>query len=100
LRSGSGGCLLRGAKYEVDDGFILVGGNKASVWWEDLVRVKEGRGLLVGIWFDDNVSRVLGDGKRSLFWKDVWLVCWGSLKELVRLDNIALVQQEANQLMK
>jgi hypothetical protein len=26
LRSGSGGCLLRGAKYEVDDGFILVGG--------------------------------------------------------------------------
>jgi hypothetical protein len=42
----------------VEGGFILGGGNKASIWWEDLVRVKEGRGLLSGRWFDDNV----GDG--------------------------------------
>jgi hypothetical protein len=45
-------------KYGVEGGFILGGGNKASIWWEDLVRVKEGRGLLSGRWFDDNV----GDG--------------------------------------
>jgi hypothetical protein len=40
----------------VDGGFILGGGNKALVWWEDLVKVKKGRDLLVGRWFDDSVS--------------------------------------------
>ncbi|MCH92242.1 putative non-LTR retroelement reverse transcriptase [Trifolium medium] len=61
------------AKYGVEDGLILGGGNKASVWWEDLVRVKEGRGHLVGRWFDDNVSRVMGDGESLSFWMDDWL---------------------------
>jgi hypothetical protein len=42
------------AKYGVDGGFILGGGNKALVWWEDLVKVKKGRDLLVGRWFDDD----------------------------------------------
>jgi hypothetical protein len=40
----------------VDGGFILGGGNKALVWWGDLVKVKKGRDLLVGRWFDDSVS--------------------------------------------
>jgi hypothetical protein len=60
-------------KYGVEGGFILGGGNKASIWWEDLVRVKEGRGLLSGRWFDDNVTRVVGDRESSSFWTDDWL---------------------------
>jgi hypothetical protein len=61
------------AKYGVEDGFVSGGGLKASVWWKDLASVKEGCRLFVGRSVDDNISRVMGSGENTLFWKDDWL---------------------------
>jgi len=55
------------SQYGVAGWRIQEGGRTASAWWRDLYALcREG-------WFNDNVSRSLGNGKHTLFWSDVWL---------------------------
>ncbi|MCI40342.1 alpha-1 6-xylosyltransferase, partial [Trifolium medium] len=61
------------AKYGIDDDFILEGGVKVYVWWKDLASVREGKALVVGRWVNSNISRLVGNGEHTLFWKDNWL---------------------------
>jgi hypothetical protein len=49
------------------------GGNQSSLWWRMINRVREGIGEGVGQWFDANVHRVIGDGRGTLFWHDIWI---------------------------
>jgi len=43
------------------------GGRDASLWWRDVhVLCREE-------WFRHNVSRVIGSGKNTLFWLEVWV---------------------------
>ena len=35
--------------------------------------MREGVGLGVGNWFDDNIKRVVGNGRNTFFWTDNWL---------------------------
>jgi len=43
------------------------GGREAFGWWRDIsaLRAEE--------WFHSNVNQVVGDGKNTLFWWDVWV---------------------------
>jgi hypothetical protein len=34
---------------------------------------REGVGLSVGRWFENNIRRKVSDGKNTPFWKDKWL---------------------------
>jgi hypothetical protein len=38
-----------------------------------LCRVRDGVGSDPGSWFDDNVRRVVGNGRNTFFWTDNWL---------------------------
>lgn len=49
------------------------GGSHSSPWCRMLCRVREGVGEGVGRWFDNNIQRVLGDGRNTLFWHDMWV---------------------------
>lgn len=61
------------ARYGEEDGTILEGGRRASVWWRELVRVRDsGRGVGGG-WFRDNVSKIVGNVRDTYFWTDTWL---------------------------
>jgi len=35
--------------------------------------VREGLGEGVGKWFEDNIRRIMGDGRDALFWHDIWV---------------------------
>jgi hypothetical protein len=61
------------AKYGLEDGSVMGGGGKASWWWKDMCGVREGAGLSVGRWFENNIHRKVGDGENTSFWRDKWL---------------------------
>jgi len=49
------------------------GGHHCSLWWRSVCRIREGLGEGFGSWFDDNIRRVVGDGRNTLFWHDNWV---------------------------
>jgi len=65
-------CVLK-VRYGEVCGRIQEGDRNASAWWKMMGGVREGIGSGVGNWFDDNVERVVGDGKNTFFWTDKWL---------------------------
>jgi len=66
-------------------------GNNCSTWWRSICRICEELGEGVGRWFDDNIRRVVGDGRNTLFWYDTWL---GKIP--LRLKFPRLFDQAAN----
>jgi len=38
-----------------------------------LCKVRDGVGLGIGSWFEDNIRRVVGNGRNTFFWTDNWL---------------------------
>jgi hypothetical protein len=61
------------ARYGEVGGRLQEGGRHSSRWWRMICNVREGSGLGVGRWFDDNIRRVIGNGRNTLFWTDNWL---------------------------
>lgn len=43
------------------------------MWWNDLINIRNGVGVGVRMWIDDNLRCELGDGASILFWWDSWL---------------------------
>ncbi|PNX74295.1 cysteine-rich receptor-like protein kinase, partial [Trifolium pratense] len=62
-----------GFRYGLEGGSLRAGGQRGSVWWRELVRIREGVGEPGGSWFMEHVSRRVGDGSDTLFWIDPWL---------------------------
>ena len=54
-------------------GQIREGYKHALVWWNMICRVREGVGMGVGRWFDENVRMVVGNGRNTLFRYDTWI---------------------------
>ncbi|GAU33269.1 hypothetical protein TSUD_279430 [Trifolium subterraneum] len=82
LESGVGGCWWRGtvlwfrvlaARYGLERGRLCEGGMRGSMWWRELVRIRDGTGELEGGWFREYIMRKVGDGSDTFFWTDPWL---------------------------
>ncbi|GAU47696.1 hypothetical protein TSUD_190240 [Trifolium subterraneum] len=78
------------AKYGMTDGRITRGGRQASLWWQDLCDVRNGIGLSIGRWFENNISRKVRNGEGTLFWKDSWLEGGSLSTRFNRLFELAL----------
>jgi len=61
------------ARYGEEGGRLKEGGRNCSAWWRSLSRIREGVGEGVGSWFENNIRRVIGDGKGTSFWYDIWV---------------------------
>jgi len=61
------------ARYGEEGGQLREGDNHSSAWWRALCRIREGVGEGVGRWFDSNIRRVVGDGRGTYFWHDIWV---------------------------
>ncbi|PNX64457.1 ribonuclease H, partial [Trifolium pratense] len=61
------------ARYGVEGGRVRDGGRCGSLWWREIVSIREGGGESGGRWFGDHVVRRVGDGSDTLFWTDPWL---------------------------
>ncbi|GAU10307.1 hypothetical protein TSUD_421680, partial [Trifolium subterraneum] len=72
------------------DGRITRGGRQASLWWQDLCDDRDGIGLSIGRWFENNISRKVGNGEGTLFWKDSWLEGGSLSTRFNRLFELAL----------
>jgi len=77
-------------RYREVGGIIAEEGQFNSVWWNNLINIKNGAGVGGVRWFDDNVGREVGDGAHTLFWWDPWidgLVLKNSFGRLFDLAN-------------
>ncbi|GAU41808.1 hypothetical protein TSUD_299740 [Trifolium subterraneum] len=61
------------AKYGIRDGQMDCGGSTASNWWKVINSIRSGSEASGGRWFGENTVRRVGDGERTLFWKDSWM---------------------------
>jgi len=46
---------------------------ESSSWWRMMCDIRNGVGLGVGSWFEDNIQRVVGGGRETYFWTDNWV---------------------------
>ncbi|WJX09286.1 hypothetical protein P8452_00137 [Trifolium repens] len=57
----------------------------ASVWWRDLCRLDRGVG-----WFSTATSRIVGNGRGTKLWKDVWVEGQSLERRFSRLFGISM----------
>lgn len=60
------------AKYKIPTQFdqVIEAGNCSS-WWKDIIRTCfQGEG---DCWFNNGLRKELGDGRKTLFWQDIWV---------------------------
>jgi len=58
-----------------------------------LCNVHEGVGEGVGTWFEDNTRQVVGNGRDTLFWHDIWVGEIPLRLKFPRLFNLAVNKQ-------
>jgi hypothetical protein len=84
------------ARYDEEVGRLEVGGRSGSYWWRKIAKIHDGLGSVGGGWFQDCVSRKVGNGDDTLFCHDTWLggvslcVCFRRLFELI-VDKYCIV---------
>jgi len=66
-------CRVLVARYGDEVGRLDVGGRSVSSWWREVAKIRDGVGVEGGGWFDECVSRKVGDGEDTYFWHDRYL---------------------------
>jgi len=61
------------ARYGEEGGRLKEGGRAGSASWRSICSLREGVGEGIANWFNINTRRVVGDGRRTLFWHDIWV---------------------------
>jgi hypothetical protein len=60
------------ARYGEEDGRLEDGGRSGSLWWKEVVKIRDGTVGGGEGWFSSCVARRVGDGEDTLFWHDRW----------------------------
>ncbi|XP_024636158.1 uncharacterized mitochondrial protein AtMg00310-like [Medicago truncatula] len=60
------------ARYGEEDERLEDGGRSGSIWWKEVVKIRDGVGAGASGWFEGCVVRRVGDGVDTLFWHDRW----------------------------
>ena len=55
------------ARYGESGGCIKDGDRRGSHWWKAICSIRDGVGEGVGSWFEENLRRVVGNGRNTLF---------------------------------
>jgi len=84
VEKGSLWCRVLSTRYGEEGGHVLEGGCDASSWWRVVTTIRR-EGL-----FRDNVSRLMGNGKLTMFWSDVWVGDKALLDRFSRLFDLSL----------
>jgi len=77
------------ARYGVDEGRLRGGGCEASKWWRVV------HSLSRETWFSGHVSRYVGNGRKTLFWSDVWCGRVSFRVRFSRLFNLSVFKGES-----
>jgi len=60
-----------------------------STWWREIARICDEVGGVRGSWFEESVSKKVGNGLHSYFWYDQWLGGAPLCVRFRRLFNLA-----------
>jgi len=71
------------SRYGEEKGRPREEGRMGSAWWKEIVKIRAGIGVEGGSWFEENISKRLGNGFNTYFWSDCW-VGTVSLREIFR----------------
>ena len=55
------------ARYGVEGRRLKEGGRGGSVWWREFVHIRDGVGLEVGGWLEDNLPNEIDNGDNTFF---------------------------------
>ena len=80
------------ARYGEVAGRLEVGGRSGSFWWREIAKIRDGGVGEEGGWFGARVSKVIGDGKNTFFWRDTWLGDVPLRRRFGRLFDLATTQ--------
>ena len=58
------------SRYGEDRGRIRDGDRRGSAWWREIVKIREGVGVDGGNWFEDNITKSVGNVFDMFFWSD------------------------------
>jgi len=61
------------ARYGEVGGSTAEGESFNSVWWNNLITIRQGIGVGVGRWIDDNIGIDVGDDNNTLFLWNPWI---------------------------
>ncbi|PNX84715.1 receptor-like kinase [Trifolium pratense] len=61
------------ARYGVERGILREGWARGSVWWREVVRIRDGGEGVGGGWFGEHTSKKVGDESDTFFWTDPWV---------------------------
>jgi hypothetical protein len=66
---------------------LLYGGRDASTWWRVTCTFRREE------WFSEHVSRVVGNGKLTMSWSDVWVGGVALRERFGRLFDLSLLKE-------
>ncbi|GAU29502.1 hypothetical protein TSUD_115240 [Trifolium subterraneum] len=83
------------ARYRVERGHLCARGMRGSLWWRDIVRIRDGGGGIGGGWFGECITKKVGDGVETFFWTDPWVVGNPLCERFGRLFDLAENKSES-----
>jgi hypothetical protein len=69
----------------VEGGRLNVGRRGGSSWWREFAKIRDGDGGVSGRWLDECISKKVGDGIETYFWRDHGDVGGSSLRVRFKL---------------
>jgi hypothetical protein len=85
------------ARYGVEGGRVRAGGRRKSSLWKEIVSIREG-GEHECRWFEEHVTRRVGDMSYTFFWTDPWVdsiplcVQFGRLYDLAETKEVTVAE--------
>jgi len=61
------------ARYGGFGGWLQQCGSEGSVWWKDIISIRDGGGMVMSSWFFDNLRLKVGNDASTMFWLDRWV---------------------------
>jgi len=74
----------------VQRGRLREGGVTGSAWWRKIVKIQNGIGVEGGSWFEESISKRLGNGFNTFFWSDCWVGTVSFMERFRRLYDLSI----------
>ena len=81
------------SRYGEERGWLREGGRMGSAWWREIVKIHEGIGVKGGNWFEESISKRIGNGFNTYFWSDCWVGTTTFMERFRRLFDLSIHQE-------
>jgi len=78
------------SRYGEQRGRLREGGVTGSAWWREIVKIQNGIGVEGGRWFEESISKCLGNDFNNFFWSDCWVGTVSLMEIFRRLYDLSI----------